>query len=531
MRAPARSRSPSARSPRGAASAVAGDTVNVAAGTYREQVTLPSSGTPNLPITFHGAPGARVLGTDSVDSFTLEPGSTSKYSAAFAPASASAQVFVDGVRLSGPVASAAAVVANSFYFDNSGDRLYVDLGGANPNAHSVEASARSYGFLVSGKTDLVIDGFEVSGQNTNAIRLQTVSRVEGYSNFLWIALISGLHRLGLDLVVSARVLSAVSAALCVLAVASFPHGRSFAVRLLGVGLLASLGPVAVWVVGGLEQPLLLCLVAWALWCLARDRPSPARIRGAAVLLGLASLTRPDGIVFAASAAAALLLSADGSLRERLRDLAIVAGIPALLLAVHTAFRIAYYGDYVPNSARVKVALNLDRLLEGLTYLGSGLLTAAPFVAASITFGFFAWRSRERHRMVLLTGATALLWSAYVALVGGDIFPGYRHLGPTFLALVLLVVGSVDGKTERLAGPRRLLAPAAWAACLTGVVVLQWGAAENRRAISERWEYQGESIARALKRGFARGSPPLLAASPPPAAFRSGPSSRRSTPSA
>ena len=165
---------------KGAAVAVAGDTVNVAAAVYREQVVLPTSGAAGLPITFHGAAGARVLGTDDLSGaglWTLEAGSTTRYSASFDPSSASAQVFVDGVRLAGPVASAADVVANSFYFDNPNNRLYVDIGGANPGTHTVEAGARSFGFLADGKTDLVVEGFEVTGHNTNAIRVQNGSRV------------------------------------------------------------------------------------------------------------------------------------------------------------------------------------------------------------------------------------------------------------------------------------------------------------------------------------------------------------------
>src|SRR5262245_45869303 len=62
---------------KGAAVAVAGDTVNVAAGVYREQVVLPTSGAAGLPITFHGAAGARVLGTDALSGagfWTLEAG-------------------------------------------------------------------------------------------------------------------------------------------------------------------------------------------------------------------------------------------------------------------------------------------------------------------------------------------------------------------------------------------------------------------------------------------------------------------------
>jgi parallel beta-helix repeat protein len=176
---------------RAAAVAIAGDTVNVAAAAYREQVVLPTSGAAGTPITFHGAAGARVLGTNNLSGaglWTLEPGSLTRYSASFDPDSAAAQVFVNGARLTGPVATLADVTTGTFFFDNPGNRLYVDIGGPNPGTRTIEAGARSFGFLVDGKTDLVIEGFEVSGHNTNAIRVQTASRVVVRNNrLLWSA--------------------------------------------------------------------------------------------------------------------------------------------------------------------------------------------------------------------------------------------------------------------------------------------------------------------------------------------------------
>src|SRR5262245_39728004 len=95
-------------------------------------------------------------------------------------------------------------------------------------------------------------------------------RVEGYSNLLWIVGIAGLHRLGIDPIDSARVLAALSGALSVLAVATLPGVSSLSARLFGVTLLASLGAVAIWLVGGLEQPLSSCLLCWVFWLVARE---------------------------------------------------------------------------------------------------------------------------------------------------------------------------------------------------------------------------------------------------------------------
>jgi parallel beta-helix repeat protein len=55
----------------GAAKATAGQTVQVAAGTYSEAVTVPRSGTSSAPITFQAAPGATVTVTGGTNGFKI----------------------------------------------------------------------------------------------------------------------------------------------------------------------------------------------------------------------------------------------------------------------------------------------------------------------------------------------------------------------------------------------------------------------------------------------------------------------------
>jgi len=165
----------------GSAAAIAapGDTVNVAAGIYREQVTPANSGAAGLPITYHGATGARIYGTTNLSGaalWTLSSGTT--YSTPYNPPTNPAQVFVDGVALTASSAGADAVPPNGFFYDSVGHVLYVNLSPAgNPGSHAVEAGARSFGFNVDTKSYLVIEGFEVNGHNTNGIRVRSSANV------------------------------------------------------------------------------------------------------------------------------------------------------------------------------------------------------------------------------------------------------------------------------------------------------------------------------------------------------------------
>lgn len=162
----------------GAAVAVPGDTVNVAPGGYREQVTPPASGAAGLPITYRASgPGARVLGTDSLSSPGLwSPAGPTAWSTPFDPDTNTRQVFVDGERLA-EAADLASLSAGAFFYDAPAAVLYVDLGGANPGTRQVEAGARSFGFDVRGRTHIVVEGFAVRGHNTTGIRVQASSEV------------------------------------------------------------------------------------------------------------------------------------------------------------------------------------------------------------------------------------------------------------------------------------------------------------------------------------------------------------------
>ena len=161
-----------------AAVAAPGDTVNVAPGDYREQVTPPASGAAGLPILYRAsAPGARVLGTDSLSSADLwAPATATAWSTPFDPDTNPRQVFVDGERLA-EAPDLASLAAGAFFYDAGAAVLYVDIGGANPGTRSVEAGARSFGFNVSGRSQVVVQGFEVKGHNTSGIRVQASSDV------------------------------------------------------------------------------------------------------------------------------------------------------------------------------------------------------------------------------------------------------------------------------------------------------------------------------------------------------------------
>ena len=163
----------------------AGTTIIVKPGTYREQVTLPASGTAGQPIVIRAqGPGVVVDGADPFASTALWTQPTSALvSEDFTLQAVDAawlaggvnwspqQVFVDGVRLTSSTAAPEFLPVNTFRWV-LGKGLYVNLGGMNPGSRQTLVGKRSYGFSMFAKSWVTIDGFEVARSDDRGINVQ-----------------------------------------------------------------------------------------------------------------------------------------------------------------------------------------------------------------------------------------------------------------------------------------------------------------------------------------------------------------------
>jgi parallel beta-helix repeat protein len=157
-----------------AAHHTAGTQIFVLPGIYREQVTVPTSGTADGPIVLQAMPqdGQPVL-IDGSDDFS-DPSLWNPYSGNvwFAPSVtwSPVQVFADSARLKLSPTSPDELPQGSFtYVDGSG--LYVNLGGDNPGGHRVAVGRRPYGFYVSNRAYVSISGFTVTRSENRGIQL------------------------------------------------------------------------------------------------------------------------------------------------------------------------------------------------------------------------------------------------------------------------------------------------------------------------------------------------------------------------
>ncbi|UCE25778.1 MAG: hypothetical protein JSU74_06990, partial [Candidatus Zixiibacteriota bacterium] len=288
-------------------------------------------------------------------------------------------------------------------------------------------------------------------------------------------------------------------------------------RIFGALTLALAAPIAVWSIGGLEQPLAACLLAWAIvMCLriTSDPQAPAKsIWIASACLGLLAITRPDGIMFTAALVVAIS-AVKGINIETLRLSLKLISFPVVFFLGQLVFRLIYYGEWVANVALVKISPSWHHAGTGAEYLGGGLLSLSPLSEVALLFVLFMvllpshFDKASRQRILFLT-IPALLWSGYLVFIGGDYFPAWRHFTLLLPIMALVIVEASAWLLNYTTGlARTVIFYLFWILCFVGLVLVQFSDSRNRVAAEEMWEWDGEVVGMMLKKGFGKYQPLL-----------------------
>jgi arabinofuranosyltransferase len=333
--------------------------------------------------------------------------------------------------------------------------------------------------------------------------------VEGYTNLLWVLICAGLGALGMNLETAAHLLGIVTTVAGIVAVAAqvyrdYPAKLRFLSALIACLALSLSAPVAVWSLGGLEQPLLAALLAWAAYfgirwvSTAKGRPRDADAIG--LLLGLAVLSRADAALFTALFYAGAVL-ADGVRLRALVARARLLPIPILFFVGQEVFRRAYYGAWVPNTAYVKVAFTLHRVYTGLRYEVYGVRSEFVFLALALIGCVALWIAGKRKQVIFL-GTVSGGWLLYILVIGGDIFPSDRHFVPAMALMAFLIAGC---GLLTLGAPFRFSQVRVALFLLLTLLVLT----SDLFSPLETWEREGKEVGLFLRTAFGAKQPLLV----------------------
>lgn len=361
--------------------------------------------------------------------------------------------------------------------------------------------------------------------------------VEGYSNFLWVLATSLLAALGLDWVEALRVLGVACSMGAVFGVwwaASAIAGPWFAIAAAAV--LGAMAPVGIWAIAGLETPMVACWWALAAGCQLHGlkRWNMRLLWAGSGFLGLLVLTRPDGPLVVAAATLASLCGGwsrgsghgvgaqdsstqasggrgSGRLFGALRPAVATAALPFAVFVAHTLFRLGYHGAPVPNTARIKGHLTAYTLDAGWSWLMAATNAWLPTVAVGFVGVLLLLLRRGSRPLGVWLGGTALIYSAYLVVVGGDVFPAYRLVAPALVPLAIATAAMVavipGGK------PWSGMGRAVFVVILGSLMILgSWQRSSSdpktRVALEERFQYDALALGQALRTAHPDGQPIL-----------------------
>lgn len=231
---------------------------------------------------------------------------------------------------------------------------------------------------------------------------------------------------------------------------------------VGVGalLLGTSRTLAYSSVNGLETTLVAFLILLLALLIARGRhlDRPWMVGSVAAVL---ALSRPEGaLLVAALAAAALLDGRRSTLVERLRWVAVPAGVTA----AYVAFRLAYFGHLLPNTYYAKRGSGTAKIEDGVRYvLGTlvpdgriatgaasplGNLVVVAGIAAMLSVLAMGVRTALRaDRGLIALPAVCAAQLVFAVWSGGDWMQGSRFVAPVIVPLLLLEVFGLVGIVE------------------------------------------------------------------------------------
>ncbi|HEX7842396.1 MAG TPA: hypothetical protein VF469_33215 [Kofleriaceae bacterium] len=265
-------------------------------------------------------------------------------------------------------------------------------------------------------------------------------RIEGYTNFAWVLWVAGGIAAGVDPLVWAWGGSLISLAVAIVATYRIVRlrGGGTVTAACAAGLLATNFTFLAFGTSGLEtmlQTALLAIAWWQVEDLSRSEPTPRRLALISVACALAIWTRLDSAVICAVLSIPVIRRI---VRAGIGPWLTAIAPAAVLLGAWLGWKLAYYGDLLPNTFHTKVSLSPLMVTHGAKYAGAFLHAYLLWPALLAVAALATLRRSFPHRM---PAAIAGAWLAYVVLVGGD-FMEFRFLVPAMPALFTIIAEAV-----------------------------------------------------------------------------------------
>lgn len=275
-------------------------------------------------------------------------------------------------------------------------------------------------------------------------------REEGYSNFLWILILSLFSKIGIDLVLISKLLNLVFGTGVILLTyrlsTLFKNTHNYPEDYIAPFLIVTNTSFVVWVASGMETILYTFLLLLACYLFLKDNHKKGRYLSAFFFFLLA-LTRPEGILFFLLALISITIklmveSESQSNRQAFFIFGLIFFIPFI---GYLTWKYLYFGTLIPNTFYAKFhnplplsypsAGKFRKAIHYLTqaFLNSNLIVTIPFLG--LLFRESALR-KDFEKLFIIIGIICFQ-IGFIITVGGDWMPRDRFIVPIFPFIYLL----------------------------------------------------------------------------------------------
>lgn len=283
----------------------------------------------------------------------------------------------------------------------------------------------------------------------------TFDKVEGYSDFLWVMLIAGIHKvLNSDIPLTARYLSVVFSVITLLYTytLTFKLTQNKLISYLIMFLVSVNGSFACYGLAGLENPL------FALFILLTINYTIEKKWGiTGLLIGLLTMTRPEGFIMFFPVAFSILIQPI-PLKDKIRTWFLIGIVAAITVLPWTIWRVSYYGYFIPNTIAAKTGMDLfSQLKIGIIYSSYFLFVISEFILVLILLPIinFIYTKQKiktlfEDQLLILLFSTAITFILFYSYAGGDWMPCWRFYAsiiPTFGILLAVLWNNYVFKNE------------------------------------------------------------------------------------
>ena len=275
---------------------------------------------------------------------------------------------------------------------------------------------------------------------SNGLVFNPGERVEGYTNFLWVAFMAIGFKLNMNVPLMARATGIILTILLFIQMALYVvKNLSFSPRLffLLIMVFVSQGDFAVWANSGMETMLYTVLLTGSVLLVAKSESNNRwNMIFAGTGLLLAALTRPEGVLGVAVSVCFVLVRDKESYHFDKRNLLKVffVIIPFIIVYIpYFIWRYNYFGWIFPNTFYAKVGFSAHTLMRGLKYSALFFFDHWFIVLGSLGVIF---SNRGKNPVIHYFLAMVLVYISYIVYVGGDVFPAYRFFMPVLPLLYL-----------------------------------------------------------------------------------------------